>query len=74
MNLKKNSCLINKDDPPFIPDIWPKVKQYLKLNTTQSISFDALITNEIKESFDLRNDDLSVTNYLKDANVYDFGN
>ena len=71
---KENSCLINKDDPPFIPDIWPKVKQYLKLNTTQSISFDALITNEIKASFDLRNDELSVTNYLKNANVYDFGN
>ena len=71
---KENSCLINKDDPPFIPDIWIKVKQYLKLNPTQSISFDALITNEIKASFDLRNDDLSVTNYLKDANVYDFGN
>ena len=70
----EDTHLVIKDLPSFITDLWGKVKENLKLNSTQITAFDAIITDEIKSSFNFGAEDLSVKNYLKKANINEFGN
>lgn len=61
----EDSHLVKKDLPPFIQDLWDKVKEHLKLNKNEITAFDALITNEIKSNFNFGGEDLSIKDYLK---------
>jgi len=69
----KDSHLINKELPSFIINLWDKVKENLKLNPTEIAAFDAIITNDIKSSFNFGAEDLSVKNYLKKVKIEEFG-
>ena len=71
---KEDSHLVKKDLESFITDLWGKVKENLKLNSTQITAFDAIITDEIKSSFNFDAEDLSVKNYLKKVNINEIGN
>ena len=46
--LNKVFNLIGKQLPPFIEDLWEKVKILINLNKDDKTSFDAIITQEIK--------------------------
>ena len=69
----KDSHLIKKDLPTFITDLWDKVKENLNLNPTEISVFDAIITNDIKSSFNFGAEDLSVNDYLKNIKIEEFG-
>ena len=69
----EDSHLVKKELPSFIPDLWAKVKQLLELTPKEITAFDAIITNEIKLSFKIGAEDLSIRDYLKNANIGEFG-
>ena len=69
----KDSHLVNKNVPSFIPNIWEQVKQHLKLNKDEIIVFDSLITDDIKSGFKLGEEDISVKNYLETVGIKEFG-
>ena len=46
--LNKVSNLIGKQLPPFIEDLWEKVKTLININKDDKTSFDAIINQEIK--------------------------
>ncbi len=69
----EDSHLIKKDLPTFITDLWDKVKENLNLNPTEISVFDAIITNDIKSSFNFGAEDLSVKDYLKNVKIEEFG-
>ena len=69
----KDSHLIKKELTSFIANLWDKVKENLKLNPTEIAAFDAIITNDIKSSFNFGAEDLSVKNYLKKVKIEEFG-
>ena len=69
----KDSHLIKKELTSFIANLWDKVKENLKLNPTEIAAFDAIITNDIKSSFNFGAEDLSFKNYLKKVKIEEFG-
>ena len=69
----QESYLINKDLPKFINDLWSQVKKNLKLEPIEKTIFDAMITTDIKSCFNFGGEDLSVTNYLKNIDINEFG-
>ena len=61
----QDSHLVNKVLPPFFQDLWDNVKKHLELNPNEIKTFDTLIDNEIKSSFDFGGEDISIKDYLK---------
>ena len=61
----QDSHLFNKVLPPFFQDLWDNVKKHLELNPNEIKTFDTLIDNEIKSSFDFGGEDISIKDYLK---------
>ena len=69
----QDSHLINKNIPNYINDLWGQIKKILKLNQNEQIIFDSIITTDIKSCFNFGGEDLSVTNYLKNVDINEFG-
>ena len=69
----KDSHLVDKALPPFIQDLWDKIKKHLELNPNEIKAFDTIINNEIKSSFVFGGEDMSIKDYLKNVNLSDFG-
>ena len=69
----QDTHLNNKDSPKFINDLWNQVKKNLKLDKTENNIFDAMITTDIKSCFNFGSEDLSVTKYLKNIDINEFG-
>ena len=70
-----DSHLEGKELPCFIPDIWDMVKKNINLGKKElEDAFDGIITQDIKSGFNFGAHDLSVTDYLKDAKLEEFGN
>ena len=69
----QDSHLINKDLPKYISDLWSQVKKNLQLDPNEKTIFDAMITTDIKSCFNFGGEDLSVTKYLKNIDIKDFG-
>ena len=69
-----DSHLEGKKIPPFINDIWELVKNNLNFEKKELIEvFDKIITEEIKSGFDFGAHDLSISDYLKNENLQQFG-
>ena len=69
----EDSHLEGKDLPPFITDIWEVAKKNFNLDKTELLSFDDIITDDIKSGFNFGAHDLSVNDYLKNVNFTEFG-
>ena len=59
--------------PSLITDLCGKVKENLKLNSTEKTIFDAIITDEIKSNFNFGAEDLSGKKWWKKADIKEFG-
>ena len=70
----EDSHLVGKELPSFITDVWELAKKNFNFEKNESLAFDRIISEDIKSGFNFGAHDLSVNDYLKNANLQEFGN